>query len=58
MPVISRFYGIVIRMFYNDHIPPHFYAGYSEHELLVSISPIAILRGQAPSRARSMAKGL
>ena len=54
MPVISRFYGIIIRMFYNDHVPPHFHALYGEHELLVSILPIAIFQGQAPSRVRSM----
>jgi hypothetical protein len=41
-------------MFYNDHVPPHFHALYGEHELLVSISPIAIFQGQAPSRVRSM----
>jgi hypothetical protein len=54
MPIIPRFYGIVIRMFYNDHIPPHFHAVYGEHEVLVSISPIAILQGQTPGRVRSM----
>ena len=32
MPEISRFFGIVIRMFYNDHQPPHFHAEYGEHE--------------------------
>ncbi len=41
-------------MFYNDHSPPHFHAVYGEHELLVSISPIAIMEGQAPGRVRSM----
>jgi hypothetical protein len=29
MPEISRFYGIVIRMYHNDHAPPHFHAYYS-----------------------------
>ncbi len=28
MPIISMFFGIVIRMFYNDHEPPHFHAEY------------------------------
>ena len=46
--------GIIIRMFYNDHAPPHFHAIYGEYELLVSISPIAILEGKAPNRVRSM----
>lgn len=35
MPEISRFFGIVIRMFYNDHAPPHFHAEYGEHEALI-----------------------
>ena len=54
MPVIAQFYGILIRMFYNDHAPPHFHAVYGESELLVSISPITIMQGRAPSRVRSM----
>jgi len=55
MPTVSQFYGISIRMFYNDHVPPHFHAVYAEHELIVGINPIAILEGSAPSRVRSMA---
>jgi hypothetical protein len=54
MPVVSQFYGISIRMFYNDHVPPHFHAVYGEHELIVCISPISILEGKAPNRVRSM----
>ena len=34
MPVISRFYGIVIAMYFNDHSPPHFHAKYSGYEAL------------------------
>ncbi len=54
MPVISQFYGITIRMFYNDHAPPHFHALYAEYELIVGIEPIRILEGQTPNRVRSM----
>ncbi len=54
MPEISRFYGIIIRMFYDDHAPPHFHAIYGEHELEVGISPIRILYGKAPNRVQSM----
>ncbi|HBL12912.1 MAG TPA: transcriptional regulator [Cyanobacteria bacterium UBA11162] len=54
MPVISQFYGILIRMFYNDHVPPHFHAVYGEYELIVGISPITILEGKAPNRVKSM----
>lgn len=54
MPAISEFYGIVIRMFYDDHAPPHFHAVYQEHELVVGLAPVGILEGHAPSRVRSM----
>ena len=54
MPTISRFFGIIIRMFYDDHAPPHFHAIYVEHELVVGISPIRVIHGRAPARVRSM----
>ena len=37
MPEISRFYGIVIRMYGLDHAPPHMHAVYAEHEALIGI---------------------
>ena len=41
MPEISRFFGIIIRIFCGDHDPPHFHASYGEHEALIAIqSPI------------------
>ena len=54
MPTISEFYGIIIRMFFTDHNPPHFHAIYGEFELIVAISPIRILSGKVPTRVRSM----
>lgn len=51
MPEVSRFYGIVIRIFYGDHNPPHFHAEYGEHEILVNINTLAILGGSLPARA-------
>jgi uncharacterized protein DUF4160 len=51
MPEISRFYGIVIRMFYNDHFPPHLHAEYGGHEVLVDISTLAVIVGKLPPRA-------
>jgi hypothetical protein len=38
MPEISRFFGIVIKMFYDDHNPPHFHAEYGEHAALIDIA--------------------
>ena len=35
MPQISRFYGIIILMNFNDHLPPHFHAWYNEYKIMV-----------------------
>jgi len=54
MPEISRFLGIVIAMYYNDHAPPHFHARYGEYEIRVSIEDGEIMSGFFPSRAEKM----
>jgi hypothetical protein len=54
MPEISRFFGIVVRMFYKDHEPAHFHAGYGEHEALIEIETLAVLRGKLPGRALAL----
>ena len=54
MPEISRFFGIVIRMYFDDHNPPHIHAIYSGNEAQVGIEPITILAGTLPNRAASM----
>ncbi len=50
MPEISRFYGIVIMMFYNDHNPPHFHANYGEYKVVISIDE-EVVDGYMPKRA-------
>jgi hypothetical protein len=54
MPTISMFYGILIKMFFDDHAPPHFHAEYGEFELVIAINPIKIIQGDAPKRVKSM----
>jgi Domain of unknown function (DUF4160) len=54
MPEISRFYGIVIKMFHNDHQPPHFYAEVGDSEMLVAIETLGIIAGRLPPRATGM----
>ncbi|MEA3441074.1 MAG: DUF4160 domain-containing protein [Chloroflexota bacterium] len=54
MPRVSEFFGIVIKMFYNDHNPPHFHAEYGEFEAVYSIDTIEVLRGELPRRAHAM----
>ena len=44
MPEISRFYGVVIRMYWADHAPPHFHAEYGSEEAQVRIDPIGMLQ--------------
>ncbi len=52
MPEICRFYGIVIKMFVNDHPPAHFHAEYREFEALFDIRTLEIIKGKLPNRAR------
>jgi hypothetical protein len=54
MPEISRFFGIIIRMYFDDHDPPHFHAIYGESEAQIAIDPIRVIMGQLPGRAISM----
>lgn len=54
MPEISRFYGIVIFMYYNDHNPPHFHAKYGDDQAIFSISDMSIIEGSLPRRAVEM----
>ena len=50
MPQISYFLGVIIRMFYRDHNPPHFHAFYGEHQALIDIQKNEILSGSLPPR--------
>lgn len=50
MPVISRFLGIVISMYWDDHAPPHFHAKYGEYEISVAIIS-GVVEGTFPKRA-------
>lgn len=51
MPTVSSFYGILIRMYFNDHAPPHFHARYGDHEGVLRISDLALVEGWLPGRA-------
>lgn len=50
MPIISRFLGIIIAMYWEDHAPPHFHAKYGEYEIIVNIHD-GIVEGRFPKRA-------
>lgn len=51
MPVISYFFGIYIRMYQDDHNPPHFHVEYQGHEALMAIETGEVLAGKLPNKA-------
>lgn len=54
MPEVCRFFGIVIRMYFDEHNPPHFHAIYGEREAQFGIDPIVVLEGNLSNRATSL----
>lgn len=50
MPTLSRFLGIIITMYWNDHLPPHFHAKYGDYEITVEIES-GVVAGKFPRRA-------
>ncbi len=50
MPEVSRFYGIIIKMFFNDHLPAHFHAEFGEYKAMISISTGEIIEGEIPKK--------
>jgi hypothetical protein len=56
MPTVSWFFGISIRMFFNDHPPPHFHAYYGEHVAVIAIETGEVIEGELPRVARRLAR--
>jgi hypothetical protein len=51
---VSHFFGIVIAMYQSDHAPPHFHAGYEQHEALIAIDTLEFIEGWLPKRAYAL----
>lgn len=51
MPEISRFFGIVIVMYYNDHEPPHFHVRYGDQKAIIGVETLTLLAGRLSPRA-------
>lgn len=53
MPVLSRFYGIVIRMYFqqSEHNPPHIHAIYGEHVAAIDFQEMKVIEGELPNKA-------
>ncbi|MBU4486638.1 MAG: DUF4160 domain-containing protein [Candidatus Delongbacteria bacterium] len=56
MPVIARFYGILIKMYFNEHGIPHFHAIYNEFNGVFEINHLEMMEGDLPLKARSLVK--
>jgi Domain of unknown function (DUF4160) len=54
MPEVARFYGIIIKVFFGDHPPPHFHAVYGEYNALVNIEKLEVFEGDLPNRAEKL----
>lgn len=53
MPTISMFYGVIIRMYYDDHNPPHFHAFYGDYKAIFNFDG-EILEGTMPSSKKKL----
>ncbi len=51
MPEISRFFGMIIAMYYDDHVPPHFHVRYGEQKAIVAIESLAVIQGKLSPKA-------
>ena len=58
MPVISRFYGIIIKMYFqqSEHNPPHFHAVYGEYMGAFDIKTLEMIEGDLPAKGQALVR--
>ena len=54
MPEISRFLGIIISMYFDEHNPPHFHVQYNEFRASMAIADLNIIAGSLPAKVRGL----
>jgi hypothetical protein len=54
MPEISRFFGIIVVMYFDEHNPPHFHVRYGEDRAVISINELKLMEGKIPKRALAL----
>ncbi len=54
MPELSRFYGVVVYMFFSDHNPPHFHIKYQKNHATINLETFDIIKGKLPRRALAL----
>ncbi len=56
MPIIARFYGILIKMYFKEHGVPHFHAIYGEFNAVFDLDTLDVIEGDLPNRAERLVK--
>jgi hypothetical protein len=56
MPIIARFYGIIIKMYFKEHGVAHFHAVYGEFNGVFTVEPLELIEGDLPNRAERLVK--
>ena len=56
MPVIARFYGILIKMYFREHGVSHFHALYAQYNGVFEIDSLEMIEGDLPNRAQKLVK--
>ncbi len=56
MPVIARFYGIAVKMYFREHGVPHFHAVYAEYNGVFEIESLEMIEGDLPARAKRLVR--
>ena len=54
MPEISRFLGMVIQMYFNEHNPPNFHVQYNEYQAAILIENLGVMEGKLPAKVLSL----
>jgi len=56
MPIISTFFGIIVRMYFDDHAPPHIHVEYQGYEAQIAIADGSVVKGKLPKRALALVR--
>ena len=56
MPIISTFFGIIVRMYFDDHAPPHIHVEYQGHEAQIAFENGNVVQGSLPRRALALVR--
>jgi hypothetical protein len=54
MPVIARFYGISVKMYFKEHGIPHFHAIYNEFNGVFNVETLEMIEGDLPGKAKQL----